>query len=114
MLLNTLLLSVLERRRELGVLRAMGASRRFVTRMVLAEAGGVAAVGALVGIVMGSGLHYIADTILAETTSIDIIYQPLWSSVGYVAAAAALCLLGAVVPAYRASRMNITESILSE
>ncbi|WP_454164831.1 FtsX-like permease family protein [Gordonia iterans] len=113
-LLNTLLLSVLERRRELGVLRAMGASRRFVTRMVLAEAGGVAAVGALVGIVMGSGLHYIADTILAETTSIDIIYQPLWSSVGYVAAAAALCLLGAVVPAYRASRMNITESILSE
>ncbi|GAA4744415.1 ABC transporter permease [Gordonia alkaliphila] len=113
-LLNTLLLSVLERRREIGVLRAMGASRRFVIRMVLAEAGSVAIVGAAVGLVMGSGLHVVADRILTETTSIDIVYQPLWSTVGYVAAAAALCLLGAVVPAARASRMNITESILSE
>ncbi|GAA3951329.1 ABC transporter permease [Gordonia caeni] len=113
-LLNTLLLSVLERRRELGVLRAMGASRRFVVRMVLAEAGSVAVVGAAVGVVMGSGLHYLADKSLAETTSIDIVYQPLWSSAGYVAAAAALCLFGALVPAVRASRMNITESILSE
>ena len=113
-LLNTLLLSVLERRREIGVLRAMGASRRFVIRMVLAEAGSVAIVGAAVGLVMGSGLHLVADRILTETTSIDIVYQPLWSTVGYVAAAAALCLLGAVVPAARASRMNITESILAE
>ncbi|MEZ5210330.1 FtsX-like permease family protein [Gordonia sp. (in: high G+C Gram-positive bacteria)] len=113
-LLNTLLLSVLERRRELGVLRAMGASRRFVTRMVLAEAGSVAVVGALIGVVLGTGLHVIADKILAETTSIDIIYRPLWSSAGYVATAAALCLLGAIVPAARAARMNISESILSE
>ncbi|MFZ2510191.1 MAG: FtsX-like permease family protein [Gordonia sp. (in: high G+C Gram-positive bacteria)] len=113
-LLNTLLLSVLERRRELGVLRAMGASRRFVVRMVLAEAGSVAIVGALVGVVMGGGLHYLADLILTETTSVDIAYSPLLSSAGYVAAAAALCLIGALVPALRASRMNITESILAE
>ncbi|WP_415045104.1 FtsX-like permease family protein [Gordonia sp. (in: high G+C Gram-positive bacteria)] len=113
-LLNTLLLSVLERRRELGVLRAMGASRRFVVRMVMAEAVSVASVGALIGVVMGSGLHFVADTILAETTSIDVVYRPLWSTIGYVAVASALCLAGAVVPAYRASRMNITESILSE
>lgn len=113
-LLNTLLLSVLERRRELGVLRAMGASRRFVVRMVLAEAGSVAIVGALIGVVLGSGLHWLADKILTETTSIDIVYRPLWSSAGYVAVAAALCLLGAIVPASRAARMNITESILAE
>ncbi len=113
-LLNTLLLSVLERRRELGVLRAMGASRRFVVQMVLAEAGSVAIVGALVGVVMGGGLHYLADEILTETTSVDISYSPLWSSAGYVAAAAALCLIGALVPALRAARMNITDSILSE
>lgn len=113
-LVNTLLLSVLERRRELGVLRAMGAARRFVVGMVLAEAAAVATVGALVGLVMGSGLHYLSDKILAETTSIDIVYQPLWSTVGYVAAAAGLCLVGSLLPALRASRMNITESILSE
>lgn len=113
-LVNTLLLSVLERRRELGVLRAMGASRRFVVRMVLSEAASVAIVGAVTGAILGSGLHFLANAILTETTSIDIVYRPLWSSLGYVAAAAALCLAGAVVPALRASRMNITESILAE
>lgn len=113
-LLNTLLLSVLERRREIGVLRSMGASRRFVSRMVLAEAGAIASVGALVGIVMGTGLHALADEILAETTAIDIVYSPLWSSAWYVVVSAVLCLAGALVPAVRASRLNISESIASE
>ncbi|WP_459984622.1 FtsX-like permease family protein, partial [Mycobacterium avium] len=43
-LLNTLTLSVTERRREIGVLRAMGAGRRFILRMVLAEAAGIGCV----------------------------------------------------------------------
>ncbi|WOC11702.1 FtsX-like permease family protein [Gordonia sp. MP11Mi] len=113
-LLNTLLLSVLERRREIGVLRSMGASRRFVSRMVLAEAGAIAAVGALVGVVMGTGLHVLADEILAETTAIEIVYSPLWSSSWYVAISALLCLVGALVPAIRAGRLNISESVASE
>lgn len=113
-LLNTLLLSVIERRRELGVLRAMGASRRFVVKMVLAEAGSVAAVGAVTGVVIGTGLHALADVLLTETTSIDIAYRPQLSAVLYVAVAALLCLLGALVPALRASRMNITDALQSE
>ncbi|MCF8604757.1 FtsX-like permease family protein [Gordonia sp. HY442] len=113
-LLNTLLLSVLERRREIGVLRSMGASRRFVSRMVLAEAGAIAIVGSVVGIVMGTGLHMLADGILAETTAIEIVYSPLWSSAWYVVLAMSLCLIGALVPAVRASRLNISESVASE
>ena len=52
-LLNTLTLSVLERRREIGVLRAMGSSRRFTLRMVLAEAAGIGIVGGVLGLVFG-------------------------------------------------------------
>ena len=52
-LLNTLMLSALERRRELGVLRAMGSSRRFALRTVLAEAAGIGIVGAAIGVVFG-------------------------------------------------------------
>ena len=48
-LLNTLTLSVLERRREIGVLRAMGSSRRFTLRMVLAEATGIGVIGGVWG-----------------------------------------------------------------
>ncbi len=51
-LLNTLTLSVLERRREIGVLRAMGTSRRFTLQMVLAEAAGIGVVGGCLGAVV--------------------------------------------------------------
>ncbi|MEO9326880.1 FtsX-like permease family protein [Gordonia sp. B21] len=113
-LLNTLLLSVIERRRELGVLRAMGASRKFISRMVLAEAAAVAIVGALVGIVLGATMHLLSDEILSVTTSLTVIYSPRPSVAMFVAIAVALCLVGAFLPAVRASRMNISESIQAE
>ena len=113
-LLNTLLLSVLERRRELGVLRAMGASRRFISRMVVAEAGAIAVVGTVTGLVMGTGLHFLADKILSATTSLDITYSPRPSTLLFVAVSIVLCLVGAFVPAARAARMNITEAIVEE
>ncbi|MGC4934382.1 FtsX-like permease family protein [Gordonia sp. DT30] len=113
-LLNTLLLSVIERRRELGVLRAMGASRRFLSRMVLAEAGAVALVGALLGLVIGAVLHLLADEILSATTSLDIAYAPRPITAVFVGVSVVLCLVGALVPARRAARMNITESIANE
>ncbi|MEE4025404.1 FtsX-like permease family protein [Gordonia sp. PKS22-38] len=113
-LLNTLLLSVIERRRELGVLRAMGASRRFVSRMVVAEAAGVALIGSATGVILGGALHFLADKILSATTSIDIAYAPRPSTLLFVSIACGLCIIGALVPAMRASRMNISESILDE
>ncbi|MBM7365962.1 FtsX-like permease family protein [Gordonia hydrophobica] len=113
-LLNTLLLSVLERGRELSVLRAMGASRRFISRMVLSEAAAIALVGAAIGLILGSGLHVLADRILSQTTSIDIAYAPVVSAIGYVAVPVALCLIGAVVPAVRASRMNISAQLTAD
>ncbi|MCX2963057.1 FtsX-like permease family protein [Gordonia aquimaris] len=113
-LLNTLLLSVIERRRELGVLRAMGASRKFVSRMVVAEAAGVALIGSLTGVILGGALHFLSDKLLSATTSIDIAYSPRPSTLIFVAVACGLCIVGALVPAMRASRMNISESILDE
>lgn len=113
-LLNTLLLSVIERRRELGVLRAMGASRRFVSRMVVAEAAAVAIVGSVTGLIIGSALHLLSDKLLTATTSIDIAYSPRPSTLVFVVVACALCVCGALFPAMRASRMNISESILTE
>ncbi len=113
-LLNTLLLSVIERRRELGVLRAMGASRRFISRMVLAEAAAVAIVGSATGILVGGVLHWLADKILSATTSVGVEYSPQPSTLLFVTIAVGLCLLGALIPAMRAARLNISESIAQE
>ena len=73
-LLNTLMLSVLERRRELGVLRAMGSSRRFALRTVLAEAAGIGIVGAAIGVVFGAANQYLTAAALTNVLSIDVVY----------------------------------------
>ncbi|MBT0565953.1 FtsX-like permease family protein [Williamsia sp. CHRR-6] len=113
-LLNTLLLSVVERRRELGVLRAMGASRQFISRMVLAEAAAIAGVGSVLGVGSGELLHFISNQVLEVTTAVNITYRPQLSTALYVVAAFLLCFAGSFLPAARAARMNISESILEE
>ncbi|MGW4536224.1 FtsX-like permease family protein [Nocardia sp. NPDC004340] len=110
-LLNTLMLSVLERRREMGVLRAMGTSRRFLLRSVLTEAAGIGLTGAALGLVIGSGVHYLATVALGHAIAMDIAYRPSPLLVVYAIIALGLALLGAIPPALRAARMPIVEAI---
>ena len=110
-LLNTLMLSVLERRRELGVLRAMGSSRRFVLRTILAEAAGVGVVGAVIGAVFGAANQYLSAVALTHVLSIDVVYQPSVIAFLFACAAFALTLLGAIPPAVRAARLDIVAAV---
>ncbi|MFJ4650476.1 FtsX-like permease family protein [Nocardia sp. NPDC088792] len=110
-LLNTLMLSVLERRRELGVFRAMGTSRRFLLRTVLTEAAGIGIVGALLGLAAGSGTHYLATVALGHAIALDIPYHPTPLLLVYAVVALILALLGSIPPAVRASRLPIIEAI---
>jgi putative ABC transport system permease protein len=110
-LLNTLMLSVLERRRELGVLRAMGASRRFALRTVLAEAAGLGVVGAAIGAVFGTANQYLSASALSHVLSIDVVYEPSLLAVVFACAAFALTLLGSIPPAVRAARLDIVHAI---
>ncbi|WP_067692552.1 ABC transporter permease [Nocardia jejuensis] len=110
-LLNTLMLSVLERRRELGVLRAMGISRQFLLRTILTEAVGIGLTGAAIGLVVGSAVHYLATIALSNAISLDIAYHPSPLLLVYAVAALVLSLLGSIPPAVRASRLPIVEAI---
>jgi putative ABC transport system permease protein len=110
-LLNTLMLSVLERRRELGVLRAMGSSRRFALHTVLAEAAGVGLVGAAVGVATGAVNQYLSALALTQVLSIDVKYEPIPITLVFGCAAFALTLLGAIPPAVRAARLDIVEAV---
>ncbi|WP_067574344.1 ABC transporter permease [Nocardia acidivorans] len=110
-LLNTLMLSVLERRRELGVLRAMGTSRRFLLRTVLTEAVGIGLTGAALGLAVGSAVHYLATVALGHALSIDIHYEPGPLLLVYAVVALILALLGSIPPALRAARLPIVEAI---
>jgi len=110
-LLNTLMLSVLERRRELGVLRAMGSSRRFALRTILAEAAGLGVVGAVIGVALGAANQYLSASALTHVLSIDVVYKPSVMAVLFACAAFALTLLGAIPPAVRAARLDIVDAV---
>ncbi|WP_063066440.1 ABC transporter permease [Nocardia violaceofusca] len=110
-LLNTLMLSVLERRRELGVLRAMGTSRRFLLRTVLTEAAGIGLAGAALGLVTGAAVQYLATMAMGHAMTIDVVYRPSPMLLVYAVAALVLALLGSIPPSLRAARMPIVEAI---
>jgi putative ABC transport system permease protein len=110
-LLNTLMLSVLDRRREIGVLRAIGATRAFTLKAILAEAAGIGIVGGLLGLVIGAAIQYLTSIALTNVLSIDVAWQPSPSMIFIGLGALTICLLGSVPPAVRAARLNIVEAV---
>jgi putative ABC transport system permease protein len=110
-LLNTMMLSVLERRRELGVLRAMGSSRRFTLRTVLVEAAAIGLVGSSCGVVVGVLNQYVDTIAFTQVLGFDIAFQFGSAAATVALAAFLLCLAGAIPPAVRAARLNVIEAI---
>jgi putative ABC transport system permease protein len=110
-LLNTLTLSVLERRREIGVLRAMGSSRRFTLRMVLAEAAGIGVVGGVLGLVFGCADQWLFSLVSGDMMNFHVTFRPSWLALAFTLGALAISLLGSVPPARRAARLNIIEAV---
>jgi putative ABC transport system permease protein len=109
---NTLALSIHERTRELGMLRAIGMSRRQVRTMVRYEAVITALIGAILGIVLG----VIFAALLAQPLKdegFELSY-PVGSLIGLLVLAALLGVLAAIPPAFRASRLNVLESLQYE
>ncbi|MBU9766476.1 FtsX-like permease family protein [Mycobacterium sp. TNTM28] len=113
-LLNTLTLSVLERRREIGVLRAMGASRRYTLAMVLAEAAAIGMLGGLLGLTLGLVDQWLFSLVSADIMNFDVTFRPTAMALVFTAGAVALSLLGSLPPARRAARLNIIEAVSVE
>jgi putative ABC transport system permease protein len=107
---NTLLLSVGERRREFGLLRASGASRRQVLRLVLLEGISLAVVGTTVGVVLGvSGAG--AGIRALSSLGLDTFAVPVATVVVIGLSAALLGILAAVAPARWASRVPPLDAV---
>ncbi|GIF03222.1 ABC transporter permease [Actinoplanes siamensis] len=107
---NTLALSVLERTRELGLLRAVGLGRAQTMRMITVEAVVISVFGALLGVAVGAGMGT-AVTRALENDGITELVLP-WGRMGtYLALAALVGVVAAVVPAVRAARLNVLGAI---
>ncbi|WP_405492129.1 ABC transporter permease [Streptomyces sp. NBC_00096] len=110
---NTLALSVVERTREIGLMRAIGLSRRQLRRMIRLESVVIALFGALLGLGLGMGWGATAHQLLA-LEGMKILEIPWATILGVFAGSALVGLLAALFPAFRAGRMNILNAIASE
>ncbi|MFC5645649.1 MULTISPECIES: ABC transporter permease [Kitasatospora] len=110
---NTLALSVVERTREIGLLRAIGLSRRQLRRMVRLESVVIALFGAVLGTGLGLGWGITARQVLAGQ-GLEILTVPTGTIVTILVGSAVVGLLAALVPAFRAARMNILAAIATD
>jgi putative ABC transport system permease protein len=112
-ILNTLLLSIIERRREIGLLRAVGTTRRQLARMVTWESVIVAVFGATLGIALGIFFGWAVITTLQQDS--ELILTIPWGLMAVsVTAAAVAGVVAAVYPAWRGAKLNVVEAIAYE
>ncbi|MFF3910684.1 ABC transporter permease [Streptomyces sp. NPDC001848] len=110
---NTLALSVVERTREIGLLRAIGLSRRQLRRMIRLESVVIALFGALLGLGLGMGWGATAQKLLA-LKGLNVLQIPWGTITGVFIASAFVGLFAALIPAFRAGRMNVLNAIATE
>lgn len=112
-IVNTLALSVIERTREIGLLRAVGMGRRQVRRMVRLESVVIAIFGTLLGLALGVVLGCALVTALNDQ-GIDQLVVPYSQLVIYLLVGAFIGVVAAVWPARRAARLDVLRAITTE
>jgi ABC-type antimicrobial peptide transport system permease subunit len=109
-IVNTLVLTVFERTREIGMLRAVGMTRRQTRRMIRHESVITALLGAALGIPVGFGLAALVDEALR-----GIPFAVPWGTIViFIVAAIIVGLIAAIFPARRASKLNVLQALQYE
>ncbi|GAA0683734.1 FtsX-like permease family protein [Kitasatospora atroaurantiaca] len=110
---NTLALSVVERTREIGLLRAIGLSRRQLRRMIRLESVVIALFGAILGTGLGLAWGVTGQRVLASQ-GLDTLSIPTGTIITTLVASVVIGLLAALLPAFRAGRMNVLAAIATD
>jgi putative ABC transport system permease protein len=109
-IVNTFVLTVFERTREIGMLRAVGMTRRQVRRMIRQESVITAAIGGVLGILLGIALGAL---LVARVDFIDFTL-PVGQLIVFAVAAIVVGILAAIFPARRAARLNVLQALQYE
>jgi putative ABC transport system permease protein len=111
-IVNTLALSVFERTREIGMLRAVGMTRRQLRRVIRYESTITAIIGGILGIVVGLVFGWIVAQGLSDQGLVFVV--PYSQLVGFLIVATLFGILAAILPARRAAKLNVLEALQYE
>ena len=111
---NTMAMAVLERTREIGLLRAIGFTRRQSRRMIRRESVLIALLGAVLGVVAGVLIGVALQQSTKESAGIDKLAVPYGTLVIFFVIAALVGVISALAPARRAARMDVLAAIATE
>jgi putative ABC transport system permease protein len=117
---NTMIMAILERTREIGVMRAVGARRSTVSRLFTFEASLLGFIGGLIGLGIGYGLTLIANPLINQQLkgnglkNSNIVSLPLWLVIGVVVITTVIGMLAGLYPAHRAAKLNPVDALRYE
>jgi putative ABC transport system permease protein len=111
-IINTMLMSILERTREIGVMKAVGGSENEIKFIFFVEAACIGLVGAVFGLMLGWLVTRIANQVMNtmvlpdDQRPIDLFYFPVWLILGAIGFSVFLSLAAGLYPAIRAARID--------
>ena len=111
---NTMIMSVIERTREFGVVRAIGAKPRFLFNLVLTEAVMLSVIGAFFGVILGRLGMIIVNNIANDLIGLDVAALTTRLVLFAIAVAIAMGLVSGLLPALRAARIPIAVAMARE
>lgn len=111
---NTMVMSIYERTKEIGVMKVIGASLGDIRRLFLTEAACIGFLGGLVGILFSYLLSFLINIIVERQGSTMQSYIPIWLGLGAVAFATAVGITAGYIPAKRAMRLSALTAIKTE
>ena len=105
--MNIMFVSVQERTKEIGVRKAIGATKNMILTQFLMEAITICLIGGLIGLTMASGLSFVINKFFPST-------MPMWLALTSILLSVLVGVLSGVVPSYRAARLDPIDALRYE
>ena len=116
-IINTMIMSILERTREIGIMKAVGGSENQIKLIFFVEAAFIGFIGAIFGLILGWFVTRIANIIVnakllpLDTPQVDLFYFPMWLILGAMAFSIMVSLAAGLYPAIRAARVDPVKAL---
>ena len=111
---NTMMMSIYERTKEIGIMKVLGCSLGRIRDLFLLEAGFIGLAGGTIGLVLSFGISAIINALLAESYYSSISYIPLWLAAVALVFAVLIGMLAGLMPALRAMKLSALSALRNE